>query len=149
MATPLKDQFFQRPFFERLAAAIAAACPGFHQDRFLALVYDDEWPGLALKARMRHASEALGQTLPRDFRQALGILMAVEQQFQGFDHLLFADFVERFGVDDCDASLPALEILTRTSAEFAVRPCIRRYPERTIAQMLAWTSHADERVRRM
>ena len=149
MATALKEQFLQRPFFERLAAGIAGAWPGFDKDRFLALVYDDRWPGLALKARMRHAAEALGQTLPGDFREALGILLAVEHRFDGFDHLLFADFVERFGVDDCDASLPALEILTRTSAEFAVRPFIRRCPERTFAQMLAWTSHPDEHVRRL
>jgi 3-methyladenine DNA glycosylase AlkC len=149
MATALKDQFLQRPFFERLAVSIAGVHPAFDRDRFLALVFDGKWDDLALKARMRHAAEALGGTLPKDFRQALSIILSVEASFGGFDHLLFADFVERLGVDDPDASLPALEILTRTSAEFAVRPFIRRYPERTMGQMLAWAAHSDEHVRRL
>ena len=149
MADRLKDQFFQHPFFQRLASEITKVDPAFDRARFFELVFSPEWEQLALKARMRHASEALGQTLPADFRTALRILLAVESSFSGFDHLLFADFVERFGVDDWEASLPALEVLNRTSAEFAVRPFIRRYPDRTLAQLLAWTSHPDPHVRRL
>ena len=149
MAEAFKHKFFQRPFFERLAAEITRVHAGFDRRRFFALVYDDEWESLELKARMRHASEALGRTLPADYGQALGILMKVERHFSGFDHLLFADFVERFGVGDFEASMAALEALTRTSAEFAVRPFIRRYPDRALAQMLAWTKHERESVRRL
>jgi len=149
VADPFKYRFFQRASFERLADEIAKVYPRFDRTRFFALLYDDQWDGLELKGRMRHASEALGQVLPRDYRKALAILLKVEQHVSGFDHLLFADFVERFGVDDFDASMPALEVLTRTSAEFAVRPFLRRYPERAFAQMLAWAGHESEHVRRL
>lgn len=149
MADRLQDRFFQRSFFERLASEIRRVHPAFDRARFFGLVFDADWERLALKGRMRHATEALGRTLPADFRTGLGILLAVESRFSGFDHLLFADFVERFGLDDWEASLPALEVLNRTSAEFAVRPFIRRYPDRTLAQMLAWTSHPDPHVRRL
>lgn len=149
MAERLKDRFFQRPFFDRLAAEIQAVCPTFDRARFFALVFDDRWAALELKGRMRHAAEALGRTLPGDYRQALAIVLKVEHHFDGFDHLMFADFVERFGVDDIDASMSALETLTRTSAEFAVRPFIRRYPGPAMERMLAWARHSEPHVRRL
>ena len=150
MAARLKDQFFQRPFLDRLAAAISEVHPAFDRARFLRLVFDGErWPALELKDRMHHAADALGRTLPEDYRAALRILLAVERRFTGFDHLLFADYVERFGTGDPEASLPALERLTRSSAEFAIRPFLERDPERTLAAMLAWTASPDENVRRL
>ncbi len=149
MADKLKDQFFQRPFFETLARELLAVHPGFDRKRFLRLLYDDEWEGRELKARMRHAAEVLAQTLPPDYRTALGLLMRVEGGFSGFDHLVFADFVERFGVGDYEASIPALARLTRTTSEFAVRPFIRKYPERAMRQMLAWAGSRDEQLRRL
>ncbi len=149
MAEPFKHRFFQRPFFEALAAAIETADPAFARARFFARLYDATWDGLELKGRMRHATAALGDALPRDFERALAILLAVESRFSGFDHLLFADFVETYGVDHFEISMAALEVLTRTSAEFAVRPFIRRYPERAVARMLAWTRHPSEHVRRL
>ena len=149
MAEPFKHRFFQRPFFEQLAGDIAARYRAFDRERFFARLYDEAWDGLELKGRLRHASAALGAALPADYRRALAILMKVERRYSGFDHLLFADFVERFGEDDYDASMAALEVLTRSSAEFAVRPFLRRYPERAFAQMLAWAGHESEHVRRL
>lgn len=149
MGVPLKDQFFQRPFFERLADALREAHPAFDRARFLRLVFDARWPSLELKDRMHHAADALGRTLPADYRAALEILLAVEGRFTGFDHLLFADFVERFGTGAPAASLDALERLTRSSAEFAVRPFIEKAPEETLARMLAWAGSPDEHVRRL
>lgn len=149
MADPFKYRFFQRASFEHLADEIRKVYPRFDRERFLALIYDDTWDSLELKGRMRHSSEALGEVLPQDYRKALAILLKVEQHVTGFDHLLFADFVERFGVDDFDVSMPALEVFTRSSAEFAIRPFLRRYPERGFAQMLAWAGHEAEHVRRL
>lgn len=149
MAETLKNQFFQRPFFTSLSKRIKAEYPDFDSRRFFRLLHDADWEGRELKARMRHASEVLGQTLPQDYRNALGILLQVEKHFRGFDHLLFADFVERFGVDDYQASIPALERLTRTTAEFAIRPFIEKYPKKTMAQMKKWARSKHEHVRRL
>jgi 3-methyladenine DNA glycosylase AlkC len=149
VATRLKDQYFQQPFLDHLASEIRKQDPEFDRVRFQALVHDEAWEQRELKARMRHVSECLGRTLPQDYRKALAIIMAIEGRFENFDHLTFADFVERFGVDDFDVSLKALETLTRTSAEFAVRPFIRKDAERAMARMRAWSEHPSERVRRL
>jgi 3-methyladenine DNA glycosylase AlkC len=62
----------------------------------------------------------------------------------------FNDFVEEFGVDAPDLSLPALQQFTKlASAEFAVRPFIDRYPERMAVQMLDWAHDRDPLVRRL
>jgi len=149
MAEPFKHRFFQRPFFERLATAVERVYPAFDRGAFLRRVYDDAWAGLELKGRMRHAAEALSASLPGRYAEALAIVLRIEREFDGFDHLLFADFVERFGVEDFDRSMQALETLTRSSAEFAVRPFIRRYPTEAFARLLAWAGHEDEHVRRL
>jgi 3-methyladenine DNA glycosylase AlkC len=149
MSDPFKNRFFQRPFFEQLADAVAAKYKAFDRARFFSVLYDATWDGLELKGRLRHASEALGQVLPADYLKALKILLQIEKDFSGFDHLLFADFVERFGVDHFEPSMAALEVFTRTSAEFAVRPFIRRYPEQAFVRVLAWTASDQESLRRL
>ncbi len=149
MAEPLKNRFLQRPFFDRLAAEILAVYPAFDRARFFRLVFNKDRETLELMGRLRQASEALGATLPADYPAALAILLAVEQHFDGFDHLVFAGFVGRFGVDDLDASMSALETLTRTSGEFAVRPIIRRHPDAALARLRAWTTHPSDHVRRL
>ena len=63
---------------------------------------------------------------------------------------VFTDYVEVYGLDDWEASIPALEEFTQQfSAEFAIRPFIVRYPERTMAQMLTWAGHESAEVRRL
>jgi 3-methyladenine DNA glycosylase AlkC len=64
--------------------------------------------------------------------------------------MAFSDFVEVYGLDDPDASLPALGTFTLVvSAEFAVRPFIVRYPEASFLQMRRWAEDPDPRVRRL
>ena len=149
MATPFKQMFFQRPFYDRLAAEIRRVHPRFDSRGFMRAAVDEQFEARELMDRMHHTTEVLHRFLPADYREALAILLKVEKQFSGFDHMAFADFVGRFGVADFDASIAALEVLTRTSAEFAIRPFIRAHPEKTLARMLTWTSHPGEHVRRL
>jgi hypothetical protein len=83
MAEPLKNQFFQRPFFTSLAREIERREPTFSSRRFLHLLYDERWEDRELKARMRHASEALGQCLPSDYRTALGLTVVSDEPSAG------------------------------------------------------------------
>ena len=67
-----------------------------------------------------------------------------------FEYGFLPDFIERFGLEQPDISIPALEQMTRwTSAEFAVRPYLRDYPERMYQQMQAWAWHRSPLVRRL
>lgn len=152
MPDALRDTQYDAAFFEALIAAIQAAWPAFDAEAFRARVFDPTWDDLALKARMRHVTQALRASLPENYRAALGILRAAARRttFQHFGAMSLPDFVEQYGLDDWEASLPALEQFTQQmSGEFAVRPFILQDPARMMAHMLGWAGHPSEHVRRL
>jgi len=150
VADALKDMY-HRGFFERLAERVKAVDPAFDAAAFVDRVLADGWESLALKQRMRRAATALREGLPPDYASALDIaLRTAESCGNGFEYMLFPDFVEAYGLDDPDRSVPALAALTRySSSEFAVRPFIVRYPERMERQLLEWAEDENEHVRRL
>jgi 3-methyladenine DNA glycosylase AlkC len=149
MAEPLKNMY-TRSFFEQFANKIKAVYPLFDIDHFMKLIYDEQWDQRELKRRFRHISHCLGQTLPPAYEKALAVLAAIAGDCHGFPYLFFPDFIEVYGLEHYESSIRHLELFTKcSSAEFAVRPFILRYPEKMMAQMLHWTEHPDPHVRRL
>ncbi|MBV6443293.1 MAG: putative protein YhaZ [Saprospiraceae bacterium] len=156
MPEPLKNMFSRR-LIESFAAEVQAAWKNFPLQQFLDQVFYPEWEGLELKQRVRRISHALRQNLPPEYPDALDIVMKTTRRYLDrhgdkltFEYTFLPDFVEAHGVKYPDASIPALETLTRwSSAEFAVRPFLLRYPDRMHAQMLAWSFHKSAMVRRL
>src|SRR5262249_18080730 len=102
------------------------------------------------KQRMQRITAKLHEFLPGDYRQQLGALEKVAAQFGGLQALVFPDFVAAYGLDDFEASVPALEQFTPcSSSEFAVRPFIVRYCDRMLAEALRGTRSENEHVRRL
>ncbi|MDR0268109.1 DNA alkylation repair protein [Paenibacillus sp.] len=151
MAEALKSMYnmeFLQDFGEKVKEAYGA----FEIEGFINKIMDDTWEELALKARTRRISQTLGEYLPASYEEALGILFQIDEKCVGFPYLFFPDFVEVYGQaeEDWNLSMQALERFTqRSSAEFAVRPFIIREPERMMDQMLAWSKHPNEHVRRL
>lgn len=152
MPEPLKNMFNQQ-FAADVAQCVKSIYPDFDTDGFMRHIFDEAWEGRELKARMRHISVALRTFLPLDYRAAIEILRQAAPLLPTkyvFEPLIFPDFVEAYGVEDWEASIPALEQFTQqTSSEGAVRPFIVRYPENMMAQMLAWSTHNNHHVRRL
>lgn len=156
MAEPLKN-IFSRPLVEGFAQTMQTVWPPFDRDAFAESVFDSGWEQLELKQRMRRIAESLGGALPAKYPAAINIVVhATEHLIRQhgekltFEYCFLPDFVEVFGQEYPDASIPALETITRwSSAEFAVRPFLLRYPERMYPQMLAWSKHSSPMVRRL
>jgi 3-methyladenine DNA glycosylase AlkC len=137
-------------FFTQLMTLIKGDYPEFHSDRFMGLIFDEQWEQRPFKQRIRHISDTLRLTLPPSYREALQILDKIAPQCTGVEYLFFPDFVEVYGLDDWEASIPALERYTPySSSEFAVRPFILQDPERMLRQLLQWTGHDDHHIRRL
>jgi 3-methyladenine DNA glycosylase AlkC len=112
----------------------------------------DELEDLELKQRVVQVSEALARHLPQDVPRALELL--VERFGWGEPLNLWAwplvRFVEDHGLEHPERSLDALQALTSAfSAEFAVRPYLRAYPDLTLQRLRLWRSHDSEHVRRL
>jgi 3-methyladenine DNA glycosylase AlkC len=145
----IKDMFNEESV-GALADAMQRVYAPFDREAFLARVFDAGWPDRELKERIRHITTVLHDLLPEDYRDALGILRRAMPQVEGITKWVLTDYVEVYGLDDWEASIRALEAFTQEmSAEFAIRPFIVRYPERTMAQMLAWAQHENADVRRL
>ncbi len=150
MAERLKDRFFSDKFIEELGDAILRLYPDFDKAEFSRLVYSDDWENKELKERMHHISHGMMATLPEDYARALKILTGIAPNFQGFNVMIFPDFVEKYGMDDWDLSLPALAFFTKLcSSEFAIRPFLAKNPERAMHYMYKWAEDENYHLRRL
>jgi 3-methyladenine DNA glycosylase AlkC len=151
MIMDLKDLFNEKSV-STLAEVMHQVHPDFARQPFIDAVFADNWPALELKQRMRHITILLAEQLPGDYRTALQILQQAIPMLpeQGFEKMVFPDFIEVYGLEDYQASVPALAYFTQfISAEFSVRHFIVKYPEKMMSQMLAWCHHEHPGVRRL
>jgi 3-methyladenine DNA glycosylase AlkC len=114
---------------------------------------------LEFKDRIVLFSSALHRQLPPAFPEAWAVLEQllggelVEEEgmfSEGFALWPLAQFIEMYGLDDFDVAVGAMyEITKRHTAEFAIRPFLRRYPERTLAVLRKWVEDESPHVRRL
>ncbi|GGE54939.1 DNA alkylation repair protein [Priestia taiwanensis] len=151
MAEALKD-IYDVEFVGKLAKEIQCVYEEFDEKGFIQSIFVDDWEEKALKSRMRHITTCLHTFLPSDYEEAIGILKKVAPQLanDSLASIIFPDFVEVYGLDKWDVSIPALEWFTQYStSEYGVRPFIQQDPERMVAQMLEWSEHPNHHVRRL
>jgi 3-methyladenine DNA glycosylase AlkC len=154
MAEQLKNMY-NKKYFKTLCEDFAAVYNRFNSEAYLKLIFDKNWEKRELKDRMHHAALSLRKVLPEDYEDAVNIILKVStrksaQNYNGFADIFFTDFIESFGLDHYEISINALEILTQyTSAEFAIRPFIIKYPQKTMKKMFEWSRHSNHHVRRL
>jgi 3-methyladenine DNA glycosylase AlkC len=147
----LKDMYNDQ-YVADLTAAVRIEFPAFDGSSFAGQVFGDGWQERELKDRMRHITIVLHGLLPRNYRAALDVLRRAAPNLSqySFENMVFCEFVGVYGLEDWEASIPALEEFTQLiSAEFAVRPFIQKDRDRMMAQMLAWAYHDSAEVRRL
>jgi len=141
---------YSKAYIATLADALARTAPRFDRAGFVRAVLGNGWARLELKQRMRRIAESMHAFVPGDYRRQLATLARIAPQFDGFEAMIFPDFVEVYGLDDFTASVAALRRFTQySSSEFAVRPFLVRYGERMLAAMRDWAAHRNEHVRRL
>lgn len=156
MAEPLKNMY-NAAFFEKLCPILRRTIPQFDCRDFTYRVFNNSWPDLELKERVRHITHALHHFLPKDFNSAAILLVELSRQLkkndvreQGFETIFIPDYIHVYGEEHPEASLAAIEEITKlVSAEFAIRPFLLRYPDITLRKMTEWSKHADANVRRL
>jgi len=146
----LKDGLASFERIKQVGDAFASVRAGFDRARFLAETTRD-LDAFTLMERIRRIAGALDPLLPTDFGEAVGVVRAAAPKIEtSFLTLALCDWVAIRGIDEFDPAMEALRHLTVfCSAEFAVRPFLRRDLTRTLAVMETWTRDPDARVRRL
>jgi len=68
---------------------------------------------------------------------------------KGFESMSLPDYVEQYGLDNWDISLPAMAPFTKfSSSEFAIRPFLDMDPHKGMKYMMELAENEDYRIRR-
>jgi len=156
MAEPLKNMYDPQ-FFERLCQVIKGIIPKFDEREFINRIFDRNWPDLELKQRTRKITLALHSILPAEFPAAADRIVAISnalkgngQKLQSYPYIFLPDYIELYGQKNFEISMKAmLEVTQLVSAEFAIRPFLINEQDRTLTEMVKWSKHDNESVRRL
>lgn len=144
---PLKDQFFNKSFYEFLANTLKEEIR-IDQHRFDSLLegYED----LELMDRLKQVGDLFDELIPGSFLQQLEVIKKIAPKVGGFTGMALPYFVEKYGEHQFDESMSALKFLTPfSSSEFAVRIFIKQDIEKALHIMQEWASDSNNHVRRL
>lgn len=134
---------------------IASHYPHFKKQRLLSCA--QELGPLELKKRVQLIAAQLQESLPSSYLEALKIIQLAltepkgnSSPLKGFNAWPLFEFIQTYGQNHPKESLRALKKMTPFfTAEFAIRPFIRLYPQLVYPELLKWTSDKNEHVRRL
>jgi 3-methyladenine DNA glycosylase AlkC len=149
-----------------LAHNILLVHPQFDEASFREIALNGLEP-LGIMDRGQHLAKSLRQHLPENYAAAIEIILASltpplthteDNGLAVFFYLPHSYFVAIFGLDPAEnggqdpfeVSMQAqYEITQRFSAEFSIRPFLIQQQERTLTQLMDWTSDVNPHVRRL
>lgn len=152
---PLKNSL-NKEFFQAFFNSWKEKDTQFNKTKMEESIFDNNWENLELKERTRHLTLMIHEQLPSDFKLASESLISIIESLKRKDKIIFsyeyffiADYIEVFGQKHVSNSLSSIEQITKyITCEFAVRPFIINDKKRLMKQMLAWSTHEHENVRR-
>jgi 3-methyladenine DNA glycosylase AlkC len=148
--------WFDKAAAHKLAAQLANALPSFERAKYVRLATRG-LDKLEFSARVQQFADAMRPTLPQSVPVALDTLTRslpdslpdCETVTDGWLQWPIGQFIADNGLDHFDESMLAMiELTKRLTSEFAVRPFVERFPERTIRRLLELTSDPNPHVRR-
>ncbi|WP_458720747.1 DNA alkylation repair protein [Candidatus Nitrosocosmicus sp. R] len=155
--TKLKS-YYGRDLAKLLADKVFKTYPKFQKLKFIDTV-DKKITNLELKGRVEVIADTLYEYLPRDYKEAINIMMSIlgppnqneTGMFrEGYWIMPIAFLVEKYGIDDFDTSTDAIyQITQRNTGEYAVRPFLVKYPKKMTSLMLKWSQSKNVHVRRL
>jgi 3-methyladenine DNA glycosylase AlkC len=145
----LKDMY-SKDFLESLGDSVKTVYGEFDIEKFMTDCLVENWDDLKLMERSNQITISLHNQLPDNFEESAVIIEKIAPQFTGLVAICLPNYVAKYGLNDWQVSMNLLEILTKySSGEFAIRPFLIKYPEKTEAQMLDWSKSKDTDVRRL
>ena len=144
-------------FYDKFAVVLKKTVPNFDEIKFKSLIFNENFESYELKQRLSHTTKVLNHFLPSKFKLATLMIKKIIENLlkediteQSMEFMFLPDYVEQYGIDDFESSIDAFEYITQfTSCEFAVRPFLKKYPIQMLEQMILWSKHKNNKVRRL
>ncbi|MFK8272257.1 DNA alkylation repair protein [Capnocytophaga canimorsus] len=143
---------------ELLAEKINRVYPDFNSKNFIKDT-ENKVIGQTYTQRIITIADLLKNYLSADYKEALRVLLSIlgeenPNQTGMFTHyywiLPIGKFVERYGINHFTLSMNAIEEITkRNTGEYAVRPFVRKYPEKSLEIIEKWAKSPNFHLRRL
>jgi len=150
--------WFDQELAIMLADKILAEKADFDKKSFVQKI-DAQVNDLELKARIEVFSDELHQHLSANYEQAMPVLMQIlgsenEEETGMFTNFYWvmpiAFYVEKYGLNHFDLSMEAIqEVTKRNTSEYAIRPYLEQYPDKTLKLMKKWSTDENFHIRRL
>ncbi len=157
-----QDTSIKRWFDESLARLISekiiTVYPEFNHTLYTQTI-TQKCPPLSLTQRIELHADTLFLLLPHPYPNAINILIKIlgdenPNQTGMFSHFYWimpiGKIVEKYGLNYFDVSFHALEEITkRNTSEYAIRPFITAYPQKTLSILKQWALSPNFHLRRL
>jgi 3-methyladenine DNA glycosylase AlkC len=141
-----------------LSEKIRTAYKDFDQTGFISRI-NQTVEGKTYTQRVEIFADHLHACLPFEYPENIALLCSVlgnenpneTGMFTNYYWVLpIGKFIEKYGLDHFDVSMKAIsEVTRRNTGEYAIRPFIRKYPERCLKQMMQWAESDNFHLRRL
>lgn len=150
--------YFGKNLAELLSEKIIQVYPEFDTQDFISNV-ETSIINKTYTQRIALIAEQLKGHLPVGYNEALNILLSIlgdenPNQTGMFKYYYWimpiGKFIQEYGLDDFDLSIKGIEEVTkRNTGEYAIRPFIRHYPDKSIEVMEKWAKSSSFHLRRL
>lgn len=151
-------QYFGINLAELLSEKIKFAYPDFNDKAYIQAIAE-QVSELGYTQRIELHAKELSKCLPEDYERSINILIRVlgpenpneTGMFSSYYWIMpIGKYVELYGLNEFGVSMQAIsEITKRNTGEYAIRPFLRKYPDRTIEQLLIWAKSNNFHLRRL
>ncbi len=151
-------QYFGENLAELLSDKILEVYKSFNKGEYITAIREN-CDNLSYTKRIELHADQLKNYLPKDFKQAAKILVSILGEENKNETGMFKEyywvmpigkFIEKYGLDYYEESMSAIEEITkRNTGEYAIRPFIKKYPERSLQRMNIWAKSENFHLRRL
>jgi 3-methyladenine DNA glycosylase AlkC len=151
-------KWFGANLAELLADKIRTVNRKFDKARYIARI-KKECNDLGYSKRIELHADVLRELLPPSYSEAVKILISILGEENPHENGMFTNFywimpigkfIEKYGLEDYDVSIHAIEEITkRNTGEYAIRPFLKLYPQKTVKIMQKWSRSRNFHIRRL
>ncbi len=157
MAKKLKD-YYDMEFARNLAGKLFSVYPEFNKKKFIDH-YENNFSDKEFLQRQDVVVKAFEISLSENYEENIRVFHKILDEKLSKTEGMFSEgwwlwpigrYVEKHGTKNLPVSLSFLKEFTqRHTGEFAIRPLLTAFPQKTVAEMLAWSTDESVHVRRL